>query len=90
MCNNYFYFRTSETLRMNKYICYFCECEYNLHKHVVDHLVESHASIEIKYRELELNVETGRAGYRTKSYGEVFVTGDDRVGIYRNEKTKKY
>ena len=62
----------------------------------MDHLVESHASVKLKYRELELNVETGRAGYRTKSYenvitheGEVFVTGDDRVGIYRNERTKK-
>ena len=68
MCNNYFYFRTSDTLRMKKYICYYCECEYNLYKHVVDHLVESHATVELKYRELELNAETGRAGYRTKSY----------------------
>ena len=85
MCNNYFYFRISDTLTIKKYICYYFECDYNLHKHVVDHLVESHASVELKYRELELNVETCRAGYRTKSYdnvipheGEVFVTGDDR------------
>ena len=62
----------------------------------MDHLVENHVSVELKYRELELNVKTGRAGYRTKLYenvipheGEVFVTGDDRVGIYRNERTKK-
>ena len=48
--------------------------------------MESHATVELKYRELEFNVETGRAGNRTKSYenvipheGEVFVTGDERT-----------
>ena len=53
---------------MKKYICYYCEYEYDLHKDVVDHLVENHVSVELKYRELELNVKTGRAGYRTKLY----------------------
>ena len=30
--------------------------------------MESLTSVVLKYREIELNVETGWAGYRTKSY----------------------
>jgi hypothetical protein len=48
--------------------------------------------VSVKHRESELHEETGRIGYRTKFYEnvipqdrEIFVTEDEKVGIYRGD-----
>ena len=64
---------------MERFRCYYC-----------------HDTLCLKHRESELHGETGRNGYRTKCYenvipqdGEIFVTKDEKGGIYRGDKAKK-
>ena len=59
-------------------------------------LLKEHDTLCLKYRESELHEETGRIGYRTKCYetvipqdGEIFVTEDEKVGIYIVETKQK-
>ena len=60
---------------MERFRCYYC-----------------HDTLCLKHRESELHGETGRNGYRTKCYenvipqdGEIFVTEDEKIGIYRGD-----
>ena len=62
---------------------------------LIGHLVEEHPFMHLKYRQYEIDPNTGKSGYQTKEYkniipaqGEIFVTSDNRVGIYRGEEKK--
>ena len=59
---------------------------------IISHLAKEHDTLCLKYRESELYEETGCIGYRTKCYenvipqdGEIFVTEDEKIGIYRGD-----
>jgi len=53
---------------MKRFMCYYCDSEFDVHKDTVHNLIEHHESLTIKYRELELNEKTCRQGYWTKDY----------------------
>jgi hypothetical protein len=82
---------------MERFRCYYCQDHTeNECSAIISHLAKEHDTLCLKNRESELHEETGRIGYRTKCYetvipqdGEIFVTEDEKVGIYRGDKAKK-
>ena len=77
-------------------MCYRCDYKGNSYSDLIHHLVEVHPSQHLKYREFEIDTDSGKKGYRTKEYmnivpdeGEVLVTSDNKVGIYKGMDRQK-
>ena len=54
-----FCFRMDSTA---KYQCYYCRQNFQIYKKIIEHLVSIHPSEVLKYREVELNSESGVIG----------------------------
>lgn len=77
---------------MDTYKCYYCTLTFTIFGNLIRHLVVLQPSLCLRYREYELDIETGRRGYGTKEFptiipveGEVFLTTDNKIGIYRGQ-----
>ncbi|XP_053404619.1 uncharacterized protein LOC128558653 [Mercenaria mercenaria] len=73
------------------YICYYCSAVYEVYRDIIHHLIQKHDHKCLKYKEKELNSETGKFGYRTKSFEDIIpkeckisVTSDNVISLSKD------
>lgn len=83
-------------MECDNYICHYCVSPFFIYEKLIDHLCQRHPEQDIKYRQKELNHETGKFGYQTKLYPNcrpgdktITVTADKRLCILNADRTKR-
>ena len=73
---------------MARYKCYYCDNKLSDFEQIIEHLCSKHDQETLKYRELELDEQTGKFGYRTKTHIDVVpnlktinVTTDNKISV---------
>ena len=83
-------------MELDDFICYYCVSTFSVYGELISHLCERHSEENIKYRQRELNHETGKFGYQTKFYPDcrpynktITVTTDNRLSVTNVDRTKR-
>ena len=83
-------------MEFDDYSCYYCRRTFSIYKELIAHLCETHPDLNIKYKQCELDHETGKLGFRTKFYPDcsprnriVTVTEDNRLSVTNVDRSKK-
>jgi hypothetical protein len=83
-------------MEFDDFSCYYCTSTYSVYGELISHLGETHPDLNIKYRQRELDHETGRIGFRTKFYPDcspwnktITVTADNRLSVTNVDRYKR-